>query len=63
MNDYEIIELLRERFSPTKKLYSYNKHPRGKDITYTFITTNDYDLKYIRSIGISERKSNILIFH
>ena len=59
MNDYEIIEFLRERFSPTKKLYSY-KHPNGKDITYTFITTNDYDLKYIKSIGIPERKSTIV---
>ena len=59
MNDYEIIEFLRERFSPTKKLYSY-KNPKGIDITYTFITTNDYDIKYIKSIGISERKSIIV---
>lgn len=59
MNDYELIDFLRERLSPTKKLYYY-KHLRGKDITYTFITTNYYDLKYIKLIGISERKITIV---
>ena len=44
MNDYDLIEFLRRKYTPTKKLYSYNNR-HGNNITYTFITTNDNDVK------------------
>ena len=56
MNDYYILEYLRENYTPTKKLYTY-KNIRGKSETYTFITTNEYDIEFIKNIGIDQRKS------
>lgn len=56
MNDYSIIEFLRNEYSPTKKIYEY-KNKISKYITYTFISTNDYDIRFLNSIGINERKS------
>lgn len=61
MNDYELIEFLRSRYSPTKKLYEYN-NAGGKGTTYTFITTNDYDVYFLQQLGVNERKSKSLIF-
>lgn len=61
MNDYSIIKYLRDNYSPNKKIYEY-KHKIGKDISYTFITTNEFDINYLRKLGVVERKSNILEF-
>lgn len=61
MNDYELIEFLRSRYSPTKKLYEYI-NAKGNGITYTFITTNDYDIRLLKQLGINERKSKNLVF-
>lgn len=57
MNDFYLIEFLRSRYSPTKKLYEY-KNKKGNSITYTFISTNEYDVKYLNDMNINERKSN-----
>lgn len=57
MNDFYLIEFLRSRYSPTKKLYEY-KNKKGNAITYTFISTNEYDVKYLNDMNITERKSN-----
>lgn len=61
MNEYNLIKYLRDRYSPTKKVYEY-KSVKGNSTTYTFITTNKYDIHFIKCIGISERKSKCLIF-
>lgn len=59
MNDLDVVEYLRSKYSPTKKLYAY-KNPKGRCNTYTFITTNVYDIYYLDSIGITERKSKVI---
>lgn len=61
MNDNRLIEFLRSNYSPKKKLYKY-KNTRGNGITYTFITTNEYDIEFIKQMGINERKSLTLKF-
>lgn len=61
MNEFELIESLRSSYAPTKKLYSY-KHRLGKSISYSFISTNDFDVKFLMSIGIKERKSDNIRF-
>lgn len=61
MNEHNLIKYLRDRYAPTKKVYEY-KNVKGNSTTYTFITTNKYDVEFIKLIGISERKSKYLIF-
>lgn len=56
MNDFHLIEFLRSTYSPTKKLYEY-KNRNGNAITYTFISTNEYDIRYLGDLNIGERKS------
>lgn len=59
MNDYDILEYLRSTYTPLKKLYVY-KNKKGKSETYTFITTDEYDIKFLRSVGVGERKSKYI---
>lgn len=61
MNDHSIIKYLRDNYSPDKKIYEY-KHKSGKRPSYTFITTNEFDINYLLKIGVVERKSNVLEF-
>lgn len=61
MNDYRLIEYLRDNYSPEKKIYEY-KNKIGRGISYTFITTNEFDIKYLMKLGVVERKSNIIEF-
>ncbi|MBU3136980.1 LAGLIDADG family homing endonuclease [Clostridium gasigenes] len=61
MNDYSIIKYLRDNYSPDKKIYEY-KHKIGRAVSYTFITTNEFDINYLRNLGVVERKSNIIKF-
>lgn len=61
MNDYSLIKYLRDNYSPDKKIYEY-KHKIGRGISYTFITTNEFDINYLRILGVVERKSNIIEF-
>lgn len=61
MNDHSIIKYLRDNYSPDKKIYEY-KHKIGKRPSYTFITTNEFDINYLLKIGVVERKSNVLEF-
>ena len=59
MNDYDILEYLRSTYTPLKKLYVY-KNKKGKSETYTFITTDEYDIKFLRIVGVGERKSKYI---
>lgn len=61
MNDYSLIKYLRDNYSPEKKIYEY-KHKIGRGISYTFITTNEFDINYLIKLGVVERKSNIYEF-
>lgn len=61
MNEYKFIKYLRDRYSPTKKIYEY-KNCKGNRTTYTFITTNDFDIEFLKRIGVKERKSVDLTF-
>lgn len=59
MNDLMIIEFLRNNYAPTKKIYTY-KHPKGKSETYSFISTNPFDVNFLMNLGITERKSLVV---
>lgn len=61
MNEKELIEDIREKFTPCKKLYTY-KHPKGRDYTYSVILTNSYDIEFLRKLGVIERKSKHIRF-
>ena len=56
--DLEIIKFLNKSYCLNKKIYEY-KSKKFKDakISYSFITTNKYDVEFIQKIGITERKS------
>lgn len=56
MNDFELVEYLRKTYSPDKKLYKY-VNPKSINATYTFISSNMYDINFIKGLGINERKS------
>ncbi len=56
MNDEVLIEKIRTLMTPTKKLYTY-KHPNGREFTYSVVSTNPDDIKYLFELGLSERKS------
>ncbi len=60
MNEKELIEKLNKIMTPNKKVYKY-KHPKGRNYTYSVISTNPTDIKYLLNIGITERKSSIVI--
>jgi len=59
MNEEELIEKLNRIMTPNKKVYKY-KHPMGRGYTYSVISTNPIDVKYLLDIGITERKSSIV---
>lgn len=55
MIDRELINELRSRYTPHQKLYEYT--PKKGNTAYTIVTSNDFDINFLRSIGITERKS------
>lgn len=56
MNEFDIIKFLRDSYCPDKKIYKY-KNPKGREVTYTFISTNEFDISFLKQLGITERKS------
>lgn len=57
MIDRELIDELRRRYTPHRKLYEYT--PKKGNTAFTIITSNEFDIKFLRSLGIEERKSLI----
>ncbi|HFE9683268.1 TPA: LAGLIDADG family homing endonuclease [Clostridium perfringens] len=56
--DLEIIKFLNKSYCLNKKIYEYkSKKFKNAKISYSFITTNKYDVDFIHKIGITERKS------
>lgn len=56
MNDEEIINKIHDMICPNKKLYVY-KHPNGRTGTYYVISHNEADIRFLRELGLCERKS------
>ena len=54
LNDYELMERLRQLMTPNKKLYVSGK-------ANYIVSTNEQDIEFIRMIGIMERKSDKII--
>lgn len=61
MNEKELMQQIQKIMTPYKKLYDY-KHPRGKQATYSVISTNKKDISFLRTLGMTERKSLTLSF-
>ncbi|MDP4145046.1 MAG: LAGLIDADG family homing endonuclease [Bacillota bacterium] len=61
MNDYELIKKLKDIMTPCKSIYKY-KHPKGTEYTYSVVSTNPYDIDFLKSCGIIERKSKTISF-
>lgn len=61
LNDLEVMEEIHKLMTPNKKLYEY-KHPKGRKPTYSVISCNEGDIDFLREIGVTERKSNNIIF-
>lgn len=59
MNDEELMNQVREMMTPNKKLYAY-KHPNGRSTTYSVVSTNPTDIKFIQSMGVCPQKSLII---
>lgn len=56
MNDFDIMDEIHKIMTPNKKLYSY-KHANGRAHTYSIVSTNKKDIKFLFDIGITENKS------
>jgi intein-encoded DNA endonuclease-like protein len=61
LNDIDIMEKVHKLMTPQKKLHEY-KHPKGTRPTYSVISCNEYDIDFIKSMGITERKSCNITF-
>lgn len=59
MNDYDLMHEIHELMTPNKKLYEYT-HPKGREKTYSVISTNKADIEFLVNLGVKERKSLIL---
>ncbi|WP_461612898.1 LAGLIDADG family homing endonuclease [Clostridium sp. Marseille-QA1073] len=60
MNEYDLMECLNKFICPTKKLYKY-KHPKGREFSYSVITTNEFDINFLKELGLTERKSKSIM--
>jgi intein/homing endonuclease len=55
-NDEELMQEFHKFISPEKKMY------KNKTNNYTLISNNEYDINYMKNLGITERKSlNLLL--
>jgi len=61
LNDQEIMNKIHGMMTPNKKLYEY-KHPRGKQTSYSIISSNEEDIDFIVKLGVTERKSKVITF-
>lgn len=61
MNDIDIMEKIHRIMTPNKKLYKY-KHPNGRSETYSIISTNKEDIKFLMDIGVKPRKSLEIVY-
>lgn len=61
INDEELMKKIHFMMTPNKKLYEY-KHKLGRVKTYSIISSNENDIDFLRKIGLTERKSNVIIF-
>lgn len=59
MNEKEMISQIHSIMCTDRKLYEY-KHPKGNEITYTVINSNQYFVDELISFGIVERKSSVV---
>lgn len=61
LNDEDLMHEIHQLMTPQKKLYEYT-HPKGRGPSYSVISCNENDIEFLRSKGVTERKSSNIIF-
>ena len=60
MKDRTHIEKSRQIIAPSKKLYK--QKTQAGTYSYSVITRNEFDISFLKKLGLEERKSNVLRF-